>query len=130
MRPCVYKDHRLVERCTECGVTLDLCLCREPAEAAARRLGSDSGRFLAQVLQQVFKAEDDGTPNTDLAALLQIQAADALEHLLRANRSSQIVSDAGGSSMPNVRQALIEVAALATRLATQGDPLYAYDPQE
>lgn len=95
-----------------------------------RRLGTDSGRFLNRVMRDVFKAEDDGTPNVDLAASLIIESAEALQRLLRTQNSPHLSPEAGGSSPEHVRQALILVASIAARLATQGDPAYTYDPQE
>ena len=52
-RSCVFLDHRAQLRCTECGGTIDLCLCPAVDEQAFRRIVSNEGVFLKRIRDEL-----------------------------------------------------------------------------
>lgn len=121
MRTCTYIDRRGQIRCTECAQTVDLCLCPAPDEQAARRAGSAEGLFLRRVRDELNLADERAEPAHRTLVKLSLAAGQVSGKLL-AHHNGQ------GVSAQEVVQELINVAVLATRLATEGDSDFDYSP--
>lgn len=114
---CVFLNRRRQEICTECGKDLTLCMCEDPDESAHLRLNSLNGRFLAAVTEVL---DSSNLPYQD----------HLYEHLVAhiGNLGAALVSHSAtrDPAPDEIYRRLVGIAALATRLATEGTPEYAY----
>jgi hypothetical protein len=115
IRICTYLDPRQIARCTECGVTADLCLCPQVSELAHRRLSTPAGKFL----QSVFAQAETSQPSDNLFERLNWEFGDLGMKLVRHNRTRD-------PSPEEIYAAMVKIAAGLTRLATEGTDEYAY----
>lgn len=132
-RSCVYTDHRRINRCTECNRTLDLCECENVEDLAARRLASNSGKFLNQIRAQVFLNEDHDTGDyANTFESLTQRLGELAELMIKHDRQAigRVRSDDAGTTGEDILLAAQAVAVAAVRLATVRDPAHAYDPAE
>lgn len=115
MRPCTYLDPRGRERCTECGVTIDLCLCVNPSDKANFRHVSAIGQFT----RAVYEEASANTVGRNL-----------FEHLVEqvGQIGAALVSNLDTNS-PNdneIRQLMVKAGRTLTLLAAEGTPEYPY----
>lgn len=118
---CVYRDPQGRKRCTECGTTYDLCICPRPNELAHRRLWSSEGRVIRSVWKALEKHHEQ-FPNTSYLHGYFVAEAGKVTKLLTEH------SEGDKETATGILQQCILVAALATRLAVEGDPYFEYDP--
>jgi len=115
-RPCMYLDPRLVERCTECGRTVSLCVCAEPSDRAHARLTSEQGKYLSQVWLELsqWRGPQDHLLEKIFHALGEI--------------STKLVDnmDTQNPSESEIQRDLVKVGVLLTLLAADGTPEYSY----
>lgn len=118
MRVCTYLDGRQRERCTECGVTVDLCLCPEVSDIAQERIASPAGRFLRDVMSQVETADSSRRLFEKIVQEI-------------GNVGTKLVSNSeqGTPETEEVYRNLVRLGALLTLLAADGTPEYVY-PRE
>lgn len=114
MRTCTFLDRRGQERCTECGVTSDLCLCTEVDEKAHDRTQTNPGRFLREIFLLRSTA-----PAHNLVEEMAEQFG-TLAMMLVRNR------DGGTPPESDIRQHMIRLGILLTALASYGTPEYTY----
>jgi len=111
MRTCSYADSRNTERCTECGMSVDLCQCQNVDDKASARLASPEGEFLTAVWRQTAQ----GNPRYNL-----------LEHSLEQFGKVAILLTKADSPDSEIYRSLVQLCVLLTALAAQGAPEYTY----
>src|SRR5262245_9808672 len=121
-RTCTFVDRRAQLRCTECGLTLDLCVCPAPDEQAFRRIASNEGTFLNRVRAEIALADERAEGNQFLSVQIHKQAG-IVSGLLLSHHDGQ------GASPQEILQALVQTAVLVTRLAIEGDGEFSYEPR-
>lgn len=121
VRTCTYHDPQRRLRCTECGVTVDLCCCVEVNDNAHRRLWSDDGKMIRAIRGELHQARE-AFPNTRyLHAALIEEVGELAQALMEHSRG-------GNKTATEVYHEAIQVAAMAIRIGTEGDPDFAYEP--
>lgn len=108
-------------RCTECGVTIDLCLCPAVDEQAARRIGSNEGLFLKRIRDELNLADQRGENNRFLLMNLTAAVGKLNDQILSHHQGQ-------GANAESIMQTLILAGVLLTRIATEGDEAFSFDP--
>ncbi len=119
-RACTYHDQQRRLRCTECGVAVDLCKCRNLEENAHSRLWSDDGKMLRAVRGEMGQHRE-AFPNTHY---LMAGLVEAVGDLMKSLIQQQV----GNKQPAEVYHESIKVAAIAVRMGTEGDSDFPYEP--
>ena len=118
---CIYRDPRGTMRCTECGNSEDLCVCVEVNRDAHTRLWSREGRVLRAIMQEIEDARTQFPEPTFLLAALQEEVGEVANALLEHHR--------GNKPPKEVLRECVQTAAMAVRIAIEGDPQFDYDSE-
>lgn len=116
MRTCSYTNKSGQERCTECGITTDLCTCIDVSFKAHNRLWSPEGRVLRAVRDEIDRARELFPQMSEgMVALMEEvgELANALIEHQKGNKPSKAILEEA-----------IQVAAVAIRIAIEGDERY------
>ena len=119
-RTCTYLDLHTMLACTECGRSIELCTCINPDNIAHGRLTSPDGLVIRMVRDEIAaaRAADHGTTHR-LAAVME---------KVGLLSTAMARHDAGlGTSPQEVLREAVQAAAMAIRVATEGDSNYLYD---
>lgn len=119
-RACSYHDSRRRVRCTECGVTIDLCTCVEVEELASQRLTSEEGKFLREVMRDASGIALGSSADRDHMLERIMSELGMVAMKLVKNDKDRSVAD------EDVRHELVRLAGAITHLAAHGTPEYAY----
>jgi hypothetical protein len=116
-RPCAYLDPRQRVRCTECGMTVDLCTCVNVSEMAQERLHSPEGQFLRAVAAELGQFPN---PKYRFETLVQ----------LVGDLGIKLVNNAAINTPapPDIYQHIAKIAAIAVLLGSGGTDEYPYEP--
>lgn len=120
-RACSYHDRRRRIRCTECNLTVDLCVCVDVEEMAFKRLNSGTGKFLREVFAEAQDFEHN--PQDHLLERI-ISELGMVSMKLIQNDKDRSVPDT------DVRRELVRLAGAVTLLAAIGTPEYAYPSED
>jgi len=118
-RTCSYLDTHNLLCCTECGSSLDLCTCINPDGIAHGRLTSDDGLVIRMVRDEIAaeRAADPG--DVHVLATLVGDVGELAKGLMEHDRGL-------GTTTQQVLRAAVQVAAMAIRMATEGDSDFTY----
>ena len=120
MRTCTYSNKHNVECCTECGLGVDFCQCVEPDHIAENRLTSSDGLFYIMVRDAVA-ASRSSDPQTTHRLASVIEGVGELAKTMGEHDRQQ------GTSVQEVLRNAVEVAAMAVRIAVEGDDNFLYE---
>jgi len=113
---CIYRDRRGRDRCTECSLHVDLCLCSDPDELAHQRLSTEENLFLREVSQRVGEIKKESSHLfEELVQEVGIVGTALVSHNKHRTPAPDVIA-----------KNLITVAALATRLAVSGTEEYSF----
>jgi hypothetical protein len=116
IRVCNFLDHGGKLRCTECGVTVDLCLCTDVSEKAESRLKDEHQQFLREVASLY---ESDEFAEDHLFAELVQEIGNVGSKLVSHTRNRT-------PAPAEIHRNLLRVAVLVTRIAVEGTGEYSY----
>ena len=122
--PFTYLDPQGRQRCTECGVTYDLCLCTDFNRQIHQRLWSPEGRTIRAVQTELLQAREKFPHPDHLLPALMGSVGGLSKAFLEHDRSVE------GVTGHEILREAVRVATLALRLAVEGDPTFRYDPDE
>lgn len=121
MRTCTYQDHRLQNRCTECGRPIDLCECVEVDDCAQRRLWSEDGKMIRAIRGELQQAREKFPNNTFMLPALNEEVGELNKAMMEHSRGENVTA-------VEVYNEAIQVAAMAIRIAVEGDADFTYEP--
>ena len=119
-RTCTYLDPHHTERCTECGVTIDLCLCEEVNDMAQERLWSDDGKAIRAIIHELDSAREAFPGNRHMLCALMEEVGELAQAIMQHDRAE-------GTTTNQVFKEAVQVATMAIRVATEGDQNFAYE---
>ena len=118
-RTCVYLDPHNVQRCTECGITTDLCLCVNVEGSAHDRLHSPDGLVITMIRGELDAARGEYPDGQHALAALLEEAGKLSRCLIKHDRKQEVTTQ-------EVLRRAVTTAAMAIRIATEGDSNFAY----
>jgi hypothetical protein len=119
IEPCSFRDRQGRTRCTECGVSVDVCVC-DRNEKAEARWDSPEERFLRAVIQRLQEDRINHLSQRHMCNRLGVQLGQLVSFLL-------LHDDQGPVSEAEVYQKCIELCSTTIRLALEGDSTLAYN---
>lgn len=120
MRTCTYLDQHHLERCTECGVTLDLCSCPNVNDSAHHRLWGKDGRTIRIMLSELESARKEFPDNQHLLCTLMERIGKLAQAIMEHDRGQ-------GTTTQQVYREAIQAASIAIRVAVDGDQNFLYE---
>ena len=120
MRDCTYLNKHNVECCTECGNGIDLCQCIEPSQKAERRLTSVDGLIFIMIRDELKAAREKFPETTHMLAALMEEVGELSQAMMEHDRSQ-------GTTVQEVLREAIQTAAMAIRIAAEGDNNFLYE---
>jgi len=118
MRICTFLDPRQKERCTECGITIDLCQCRDVNQSAYERTQTPEGEFL-----RAIEAETVHFERTTHRFESLVKLVGELGVKLVSN------ADTGSPAPSDIYQTLAKIGAVTVKLGSGGTDEYPYIPE-
>jgi len=118
-RTCSYLDHHNLLCCTECGSSLDLCVCVNPDGIAYGRLNSPDGQVIRMVRDEIAADRAADPTTVHLLGTLMEKVGMLSTMLARHDRGL-------GTSTQEILREAVHAAAMAIRVATEGDADYSY----
>lgn len=120
MRTCTFLDPQNMERCTECGISLDLCLCANVDLSAHQRLNSVDGQIISMVRGELDAARGKFPGSTHMLAALMEEVGELAQALMQHDTD-------GSQTTQEVLREAVQVAAMAIRVAAEGDENFVYE---
>jgi hypothetical protein len=118
-RSCTYLDPHNMLCCSECGRSLDLCVCVNPDAIAHGRLTSVDGLVIRMVRDELVAAREAFPTDVHRLAALGEEYGELCKALME--------HDLGlGTTTQQVLREAVQVAAMAIRVATEGDSNFTY----
>ena len=121
MRSCTYQDHQLRWRCTECGIPLDLCNCVEVNDCAQRRLWSEDGKTFRAIRGELQQARRSFPGTRYMLSALAEEVGELNQAMMEHSRGEN-------RTAAEIYNEAIQVAAMAIRIAVEGDSDFDYEP--
>lgn len=118
-RSCTFLDPQLQERCTECGVTIDLCLCVNINDSAHERLASPDGLVITMIRGELQAARKQFPRTTHMLAALMEEVGELAQAMMEHDVD-------GSQTTAQVLREAVQVATMAIRVATEGDENFVY----
>ena len=118
-RTCAFADDDFAMRCTECGVTLDLCLCAGVDNLASERLFSPDGKMITDILGEVRSAREKFPGSRHMLCALVEEVGELAQAIMQNDRHE-------GTTETEVYREAVQVAAMAIRIGTEGDEAFEY----
>lgn len=118
-RTCSYTDPHNIPRCTECGITLDLCLCVNVEGSAHERNNSADGIVLSMIRGELDAARSEYPDGQHALAALLEEAGKLARGLIKHDRAQEV-------STQEVLRRAVTTAVMAIRIATEGDDNFKY----
>lgn len=119
MRTCTFLDQQNTERCTECGVSIDLCLCANVDLSAHQRLNSTDGMIISMIRGELDAARGKFPGSTHQLAALMEEVGELAQAMMEHDRD-------GSQTVQEVLREAVQVAAMAIRVAAEGDENFVY----
>jgi len=120
MRNCTYLNKHTVECCTECGLGIDFCQCVDADGKAEHRLTSPDGLVMKMISDELAAAREAFPKTTHMLAALVEEVGELSQALMEHDRQQ-------GTSVQEVLREAIQVAAMAVRIAVEGDDNFLYE---
>lgn len=119
-RTCIFSDPQNITRCTECGVSLDLCLCANVDLSAHQRLNSVDGQIVSMIRGELAAARGKFPGSTHMLAALMEEVGELAQAMMEHDLNQ-------GTSTQEVLREAVQVASMAVRLAAEGDENFVYE---
>ena len=120
MRTCTFSNKHNTECCTECGLGIELCQCVEPDQIAEHRLTSPDGLVSIMIRNEVKNAREKFPKSTHMLAALVEEVGELSQAMVEHDRMQ-------GTSVQEVLREAVQVAAMAVRVAVEGDDNFLYE---
>jgi len=120
MRTCTYRNKHNVECCTECGLGIDFCQCVEPDHRADDRLTSADGLVFTMIRDELVAAREAFPGKTHMLCALVEEVGELAQGLMEHDRQQ-------GTSVQEILREAVQVAAMAVRIAVEGDDNFLYE---
>lgn len=118
-RTCTYLDTHNLPCCTECGSSIELCTCMNPDGIAYGRLNSPDGQVIRMIRDEIAAARAAFPTDVHRLAALGEEHGELCQALMQ--------HDLGlGTTTQQVLREAVQVAAMAIRVATEGDSNFSY----
>lgn len=119
-RNCVFSDPHNIERCTECGATIDLCMCVNIDDSAHQRLASPEGIVIAMIRGELSANPTDGSAGSQhlLVSLMQ-EVGELAQAMIEHDRIQE-------TTVQMVLRKAVQAAAVTIQIATRGDDNFLY----
>lgn len=118
-RSCVYRDRHNLPACTECGQGIDLCQCVSLDEQAHARNHSPDGIVIKLIIGELAAARAKFPDNLHQLAALTEEVGELAQAMIQHDVD-------GTQTTQQVLREAVQVAAMAIRVATEGDQNYSY----
>lgn len=119
IRTCTYTDPHNTQRCTECGLTTDLCLCVDVEGSAHDRLQSPDGLVMTMIRGELDAARGKFPDTLHRLAALGEEFGELCQALMQHDID-------GSQTTAMVLREAVQVATTAIRIATEGDDNFKY----
>ncbi len=120
MRTCTYLNKHHTECCTECGLGIDFCQCVNPDIIADTRLTGADGLVIKMIRDELVAAREAFPGKTHMLCATVEEVGELAQALMEHDRQQ------GTSPMEVLREA-VQVAAMAIRVAVEGDDNFLYE---
>lgn len=118
-RTCTYMDPHNALACTECGRGVELCQCVNPEGAAHDRLHSPDGIVITMIRGELDAARGEYPEGQHALAALLEEAGKLARGLIKHDRAQEV-------TIQEVLRRAVTTAAMAIRIATEGDTNFLY----
>jgi len=118
-RTCTYRDKRHTLCCTECGSDLTLCQCTVPDIQAQERWTSPDGLVMKMITDELDAAREAFPGKTHMLCALVEEVGELAQAIMQHDRKQ-------GTSVHEVLREAVQVAAMAIRVAVEGDDNFLY----
>lgn len=118
-RTCTYLDPHNLLCCSECGSSLDLCVCVNPDTIAHERLTSHDGLMIRMIGDELVAARTKFPDNVHQFDALVEEVGELAKGLMEHDRGL-------GTTTHQVLREAVQVACMAIRVAVEGDADYVY----
>ena len=119
-RSCTFKNRHNVTCCTECGLGIDLCQCVDPDARAYDRLTSPDGLVFIMIRDELAAARKAFPGTVHMLPALTEEVGELAKALMEHDRQQ-------GTSVQEVLREAIQTAAMAVRIAVEGDSNFLYE---
>ena len=119
-RTCTFSNKHNVLCCTECGLGLDLCQCVDPDAIAWDRLTSPDGLVFIMIRDELKAAREAFPGQTHMLCAMVEEVGELAKALMEHDRQQ-------GTSVQEVLREAVQVAAMAIRVAVEGDDNFLYE---
>ncbi len=118
-RTCTYLDPHNLLCCSECGRSLDLCVCVNPDAIAHERLTSHDGLVIRMIRDELVAARTKFPDNVHQFDALVEEVGELAKGLMEHDRAL-------GTTTQQVLREAVQVGCMAIRVAVEGDADYVY----
>jgi len=119
-RSCTFANPHNVATCTECGSDVTICQCVAPDAQAHERLTSPDGLVFTMIRDELAAARKAFPGSTHMLCALVEEVGELAQAMMQHDRKE------GTSAIEILREA-VQVAAMAMRVAIEGDENFLYD---
>ncbi len=119
-RSCTFASPHNVPTCTECGSDVTICQCVAPDTQAHARLTSPDGLVFTMIRDELVAAREAFPGNTHMLCALTEEVGELHQAMMEHDRKQ-------GTSVTEVLREAVQVAAMAIRVAVEGDENFLYD---
>ena len=119
-RTCTFAGPHNVATCTECNSDLTLCQCVAPDNQALERLTSPDGLVFTMIRDELIAARKTFPEKTHRLAALMEEVGELAQAMMHHDRKL-------GTSVTEVLREAVQVAAMAVRVAVEGDENFLYE---
>lgn len=119
-RTCTFAGPHNVATCTECNSDLTLCQCVAPDDQAHERLTSPDGLVFTMIRDELIAARKAFPENTHKLAALMEEVGELAQAMMQHDRHL-------GTTVTEILREAIQVAAMAVRIAVEGDDNFLYE---
>ena len=119
-RTCTFANKHNVLCCTECGLGIDLCQCVDTDAIAYDRLTSPDGLVFIMIRDELKAAREAFPGQTHMLAAMVEEVGELAQAIMQHDRQQ-------GTSVQEVLREAVQVAAMAIRIAVEGDDNFLYE---
>ena len=119
-RSCTFANSHNVATCTECGSDLTICQCVAPDQQAHERLTSPDGLVFIMIRDELVAARRAFPGTTHMLCALVEEVGELSQAMMEHDRKQ-------GTSVTEVLREAVQVAAMAIRIAVEGDDNFLYE---
>lgn len=119
-RSCTFRSPHHVHTCTECGSDITICQCVAPDQQAHERLTSPDGLVFTMIRDELIAARKAFPGTTHMLCALTEEVGELHQAMMEHDRKQ-------GTSATEILREAVQVAAMAIRVAVEGDENFLYD---